>query len=446
MGDPRRFDVVIAGGGMAGAAVAAAVNGLGLRTLVVEPGLDGTKRLAGELIHPPGASDLAELGLLGALERAGGTAVHGFAVFADAHWHLLPYARTVDGPRDTGIALEHAAIVEALRDAVARLSHVRVWWGARVVALDSGAADHVGVTIAARGLEHRVAARLVGGADGAASTIRKLTGITARRRRISSMLGYVLPGGRLPHPGFGTVFLGGPAPALAYQISTDSVRVMFDLPGDADTALAAARHRAYLAALPQPLRDDLRAAMAEQRGLLSTSLSVVPTAVTRGRVALVGDAAGCCHPLTATGLSVCTRDAIRLRDALAARPDDVPAALRRYAARRAGPQRTRVALAEALYAIFVARTLETRVLRTALLRYWRRSARGRAASMALLSTQEGRMLVMAREYARVVRHAVPGLLWPRAEPRPLVARGRAAVGLSLATLRHAGGALRDLWP
>ena len=57
----RGFDVLIAGGGMAGAAVAAALDDLGLRTLVVEPGLDDSKRLAGELIHPPGTTDLAEL-------------------------------------------------------------------------------------------------------------------------------------------------------------------------------------------------------------------------------------------------------------------------------------------------------------------------------------------------------------------------------------------------
>ncbi|PYN02960.1 MAG: hypothetical protein DME02_24505, partial [Candidatus Rokuibacteriota bacterium] len=116
----------------------------------------------------------------------------------------------------------------------------------------------------------------------------------------------------------------------------------------------------------------------------------------------------------------------------------------RFAARRAGPQRTRLVLAEALYAVFVARTPETRVLRAALLHYWTRSPRGRAASMALLSTQEGRMSVMAREYARVVRHALPGLLRRGSDRRPLHARTRVALSLSLATLRYAGGALRGV--
>jgi flavin-dependent dehydrogenase len=184
--------------------------------------------------------------------------------------------------------------------------------------------------------------------------------------------------------------------------------------------------------------------MDARRGRASASYSVVPDAVARDRVVLVGDAAGCCHPLTATGLSVCTRDAVRLRDALRASGGDVPAALRHYAAQRAGPQRTRMALAEALYAVFVARTPEARLLRQGLLRYWESSPRGRAASMTLLSTEEGRMSVMAREYAWVVRYTLAGLLtWP--EPRPLGVRTRAAFGLSLAALRYAGEMLRGLW-
>jgi squalene monooxygenase len=438
--DARAFDVVIAGGGTAGAAVAAALDGVGLRTLVVEPGLDASKRLAGELIHPPGTTDLAELGLLGALEAVGGAPVRGFAVLADGHAHLLPYAR-VAGLHPSGLAMEHGAIATTLRDALARRSRITVWVGARVVALDTSARDVVRVTVATRGDHTQLSARLLVGADGATSTIRRLAGITAQRRRISSMLGFVLPADRLPHPGFGTIFLGGPAPALAYQISSDTARVMFDVPGDLDGHDVLARSRAHLTTLPAPLREAVREAMEAQRGLVSANYSVVPETVVRGRVVLVGDAAGCCHPLTATGLSVCTRDAIRLRNALAA-DGDVAAALRRYAAGRAGPQRTRLALAEALYTVFVARTPETRVLRAALLHYWKHSARGRAASMALLSTQEGRMSIMVREYMRVVRHALPGLLRRGSERRPLTARTRVAVALSLATLRYAGGALR----
>ena len=439
MNSPRTVDVIIAGEGVAGASAAAALAEFGWEVVVVEPGLDEAKRLAGELIHPPGATDLAALGLLADLEEAGGAPVHGFAVFDDpttaAAPHLLPY---VPGPglRPRGFAMEHSTMAAALRRAVGRLPYVRVWHGARVVALDNSRDDAVTVVVSSDGRETSLRARLLVGADGAASAIRRLAGIGQERWRISRMLGYLLPGGRLPMPGYGTVFLGGPALALAYQVSDAVVRVMFDI-ADTDGVSAPVRDQSYLDALPEPFRTDVRRAMADQRGLVSTNYSVLPERVAERRVVLVGDAAGCCHPLTATGLSVCTRDAMRLRDALRATGGSVGEALRQYAAGREEPQRTRLALAETLYDVFVARTVEMRLIRAGLLRYWKWSARGRAASMALLSTQEGRMAAMAREYARVAAYTMPGLLaWPGAgQEDSLARRGRAVLALWQQALR-----------
>ena len=48
---PTEVDVLVAGGGIAGTAIAAALSEFGYEVLVVEPGMDGSKRLAGELIH-----------------------------------------------------------------------------------------------------------------------------------------------------------------------------------------------------------------------------------------------------------------------------------------------------------------------------------------------------------------------------------------------------------
>jgi hypothetical protein len=60
----------------------------------------------------------------------------------------------------------------------------------------------------------------------------------------------------------------------------------------------------------------VRTALASQKALVSVNYSIQPAAVCLGRLALVGDAAGCCHPLTATGLTASTRDAIHLQQAL----------------------------------------------------------------------------------------------------------------------------------
>jgi 2-polyprenyl-6-methoxyphenol hydroxylase-like FAD-dependent oxidoreductase len=438
----RAVDVLVAGAGVAGVAAAAALGEFGWEVLLVEPGLDSARRLAGELIHPPGTTDLAALGLLPDLEETGGMSVRGFAVVSDparadetSRMHVLPYARLA-GQRRHGFAAEHSAIRASLRRAVERLPHVTLWHGARVTALDASGRDTVRATVRRRDDEVRVSARLLVGADGATSTVRRLAGIAHQRRRVSTMLGYLLPDGELPAPGYGTVFLGGPAPALAYQVGSQAIRVMFDLPDDPDGPDARTFSPADLGALPAALRGVARDVMSRQQALVAMNYSILPERVTAGRVVLVGDAAGCCHPLTATGLSVCTRDAMRLRGALRVTGGDLPAALARYAAEREGPQRTRLALAQRLYEIFLARTPETRLLRDGVLRYWTSSARGRATSMALLSTQEGNMAVMAREYTRVVGYALCGLLGRRPDTAlgSLAARGRAALSLTCGML------------
>jgi squalene monooxygenase len=453
----QAFDVVIAGGGMAGATTAAALSDLGHAVLLAEPGFGGGRRLAGELIHPSGAGDLARLGLLSPLQRVGGVPVKGFAVWGDgvepAPGHpaadgastapsVLPYA-AVFGLGDHGLALEHGAMTDALRAAVGERPGVRVWMGARVVALDCADRDVVGVTLARDGEHVSVRARLLVAADGGSSHVRAMAGIRSERARLSTLVGFAVDVAP-PCPGFAHVF-AGPVPILAYQFQPGAVRVMFDLRRGARDSAETRVELSHLAVVPQPFRAAVRRAVEGQPPLVSASYSVTPEAIVKGRVVLVGDAAGCCHPLTATGLTVCTRDALRLRAALAARGGDIPAALAEYARRRAGPQRTRVALAGALYEAFAAQSPEMRMLRRGLIRYWQRSPRGRAVSMALLSTHESRMVVMAAEYARVAGYSLLELFRrPGPGRESLGFRGRAAYGLLRSTMRYAVAAVSGL--
>ncbi|HLH29644.1 MAG TPA: NAD(P)-binding protein, partial [Terriglobia bacterium] len=102
---PVAHDAIISGGGIAGATAAAALAQLDYRVLVIEPGLDHGRRLAGELIHPPGVAALRELGLLTCLQDAGGMTVSGFAVFAGGA-DVLRYEE-VRGLKESGLAIEH---------------------------------------------------------------------------------------------------------------------------------------------------------------------------------------------------------------------------------------------------------------------------------------------------------------------------------------------------
>jgi 2-polyprenyl-6-methoxyphenol hydroxylase-like FAD-dependent oxidoreductase len=434
------FDVVIAGGGVAGVAAAAALVEFGYRILIVEPGLDASKRLAGELMHPPGVADLADLGLLPCLERVGGASVHGFAVFhgagSPAPHCRLPYA-DIRGLKNMGFALEHGALRELLLCAVERLPGVTLWKGARVSAVELGSRDSLTVTVSGDNRSCRLRPLLLVAADGSGSRVRTMAGIGHRSSRISTLTGYLLQGAHLPQPGYGHVFLSRRTPALAYQLSPDTTRVMFDLREKSPAMRDLRIDAAGLETMPEPFYSEVGAAIETQAPLTSASYCIVPDRMFQGRVVLVGDAGGSCHPLTATGLSVCTRDAMRLRQALRERNGEIPAALRRYAGLRKGPNRTRLTLAQALYQAFTSPATEMGLLRKGLLRYWERSDSGRAASMALLATQETRMSVMAREYARVAWYALQ-------DTESVSSRVQVGLALLLETAKYAGQAVKGL--
>jgi 2-polyprenyl-6-methoxyphenol hydroxylase-like FAD-dependent oxidoreductase len=441
-------DVLIAGGGPAGCSAAAAFAQLGRRVLIVDAGGDRTKQLAGELLHPSGVRDLEQLEF-GPLQQAlAARPVHGFAVIDNAgdtsRSCLLPY-----GEARTGIAVEHAAMTEPLWRGLEGRAGVERWRPARVIAVTRN--DPHGVEAAVRrdgGVEERIFARLLVAADGRASPVRSLVGISEKRERLSTMLGVTVDAGHLPHRGYGHLFVGGAAPVLAYEIDRGRARVMVDLPpGSSADSLASSPQR--VGGLPLGLRSEVLSRLGLERPLMAANETRLSDRVAQQSAALIGDAAGCCHPLSASGLASCTRDAMVLRAAVEECGEDYPRAAQLYARRRRAPQRTRIALASALYRAFSEPSAEMIALRAGLFRYWERSAPGRAVSMALLSTDESRMSVMAREYARVVLYGLAALARGHADefPRGYRRSWPAAWRLARSTFPHLRqslqGALHD---
>ena len=437
--------VVVVGAGTAGCAVAAALADLGLEVLVVDAGMDRSRQLAGELMHPSGASDLRALGFNSALHAAGAVPVKGFAVMdatdvGQTATCLLPY-----GDLGEGVAMEHSALVSALQASLTTRRHVTVWDSTRVVRLVRNDVDGVEVDVVRRdGSQVRVSARLLVAADGRASRVRGLLGIDEENVRLSTMSGTLVDAALLPHLGFGHLFVGGPAPVLAYAISPVRARVMMDLPTGADPTTPLREPR-YLGALPADLQAAVKRSLAEERPLASSNFTRLPKQVSRGSAVLVGDSAGCCHPLSASGMSSCTRDALTLQSALRVSGDDICGALASYALARRGPQRTRLRLASALYRCFSEPSPEMEALRHGILRYWTQSQSGRDTSMALLSTRESRMWVMSVEYARVVGHSFAALSRRLLSGAvPFRAALCATVGLLQSTAPHFVAALRGV--
>ncbi|MBV9784851.1 MAG: FAD-dependent monooxygenase [Acidisphaera sp.] len=401
-GDP---DVIVAGGGVAGCAAASCLATLGWSVLLVEPGQHEERRLSGEFIHPACVADLAELGLLAPADIARAAPLRGFAVFAEPSptppMHLL--YRSGDAGRSTALALDHGTLRRTLLDAAGRIERVSVARGCRVVGLDDGAPGRSAVHLARGGQRETVPCRLLVAADGASSRVRDMAGIAHRRHGGARFSGYRIGSEALPAPGLGHVFLGAKHPVLAYAIGDGAARVLFEQPVGPDRR---ARPDECTAMLPAPLREALGAAVSAGGGLGFAARHVAVSAVVRGGVALVGDAAGSCHPLTASGMSMAVADAFRLRDALCRASGDVALALRLYARERRAQQRARMLLAALLHDTLGGTAPAMEFLRDGLLRYWMRSAGGRAASLQLIASTETRVHAVLHELAWVALHGL----------------------------------------
>lgn len=401
------IDVVIGGGGVAGAVTAMALQQIGYEVLVVEPSLNDDRRLAGELLHPPGVAGLAELGVLNSLMREPAVAVNGFCIFSEADKESikLPYD-VVPSHRMPGLSLEHRLIRERLMQAVRGLPKVTVIGNARVVSVDQSGSSHVIVQVADSEDVTQYRCQLLVAADGASSPIRRLAGIAVHKRRIATIYGYRISSENLPECDYGFVFLGCRTPILVYPIGGDDARIMFDIPYDENRRPSPADCLELTAALPQNLRREVEHAIATQRRASAVIQEVSANCLASGRVVLIGDAAVTCHPLTATGMTMCITDALLLRDAIADWPNDLRQALHFHQHRRRWRQVTRISLAEALRDVFCCNRSEMRVVRRGILKYWSESSAGRTASMALLSTADGRLLTLIRQFILVVIHGV----------------------------------------
>lgn len=404
-------DVLIAGGGIAGSAAAAALAPLGLKVLIVEPGSAHGRRLAGELIHPPGINGLRELGLLdGELDL--GAPVRGFAVFPFAGEEpvtdacestvLLPYDESHGVGGTHGQAIEHRLLKDHLLDTVQGFPGVTVWSGARVTEMEEAAPGRYTALVRTEEGEVRVDAKLMIGADGPMSQVRKMIGITHVTQRYSGMMGVEVDDIHLPHKGFGNIFLNPAGVSYAYGIGGGRARVMFEILKGADAKDSIQTH---LNAFPPSFRRDVEAELAEGKPLAAANYCIIPAQSVKHNVALVGDARGCCHPLTASGITAAVKDALVLRDALRAAKLDVPAALRQYSRVCARLQLTRRTLAEELREAFLAETPEALLLSQCIFSYWRSSPKGRVRSMALLSSLDSSIFSLAYQYGLVALQA-----------------------------------------
>lgn len=386
----RSSDVAVIGAGPSGCVTALSFAARGARVLLLDGHPQAAKRLAGEWLHPPGVRILRELGLEHVIQA--GHRGRGFVIFPQDRSDPIHLRY----PNDSfGLSLEHFALVNGLRTAVQQNPNIEFLQSALVAKIE----DQKLHFVQNKQYEYSVLAPLIVGADGRSSLARRTLGLSDDPVLVSSMAGVLLEDVELMEEGFGQVLLGGPGPVLACRIGPQQVRLFLDLP----CALGRVEKNAktlweqFHGVLPEAWLPAFRSALEKQAFSWASNQWRSRLHYGRPGLALVGDAVGHFHPLTAVGMTLGFLDGSCLAKSKN---------FQTY--RRQRSARTGVAelLAMALYKVFTLDDLGTAALREAIFNTWRGSADECLRTMGLLSGEDTRLVHFNRAFLRILASAV----------------------------------------
>ena len=332
---PSSVDVAIIGGGVAGSALGATLATAGLDVAIVEREAAFRDRIRGETIHPWGARELDTIGLLDVVTGAArGLMLPLWLRYRDGA-PGEPYAWTSDFPDALGeISVAHPALQAALlAEAAARGAHVLRPATAHPVRVG----DRPGLEVQTVAGAATIRCRLLVGADGQRSALRRWLGGTGHRDPIHHAIGGTLLAGlsldeSTVHQ---TYFEGGFA--MIYPQRAGRARIYYVCGTDEADALQRE---------PGPERLVARLSEALPAGLLDgwhpagptgffPNADVVSDVIAGDGAVLIGDAAGANDPSQGHGLSLVFRDVRELRDLLlGVGEDDWSAVPARFAERR----------------------------------------------------------------------------------------------------------------
>ena len=212
------------------------------------------------------------------------------------------------------------------------------------------------------------------------------------------MAGVLLEDAELPFEGFGHVFLGGPGPMFVLRVGPRHIRACIDVPVSSSRLLksGAGLLQAYRKALPARLHGAFRRAL-EQPIAWAANQSRSRVHFGREGMALVGDAVGHFHPLTAVGMTLGLLDGYALAESKS---------FWEYKNQRAAESRVPELLSTGLQNLLTLQDAGTVALRNAVFQMWRQSPSDCRATMRLLSGEKTNLEYFCRAFVKVVVLAV----------------------------------------
>ena len=315
-----KYDVITVGGGLGGSSLAIALAREGLRVLVLEKESEFRDRVRGEGLLPWGVNEARELGVYDLLASCGRAVrfwtSHGWRSRRDLeattpnHAHCLTFYH----PDMQGVML-----------GAAKEAGAEVRRGAKVVGVEPGTPPKVSVSSGDQ--TETLEARLVVGADGRTSKVRKWIGLEPQQDRARLMVvGTLLGNTKVPDDSIHLFRKSDQGEeVLMFPLGEGRLRAYFVYPNDGER-----RRLSGAAQMPRFIEALLE--LDVPREWIDNAEPAGPLAEFDGRdvwvehphkdgVVLVGDASGANDPTWGNGLSHTLHDVRLLRDQLLANED-----------------------------------------------------------------------------------------------------------------------------
>ncbi len=315
---PTQADVVIVGGGIVGATLACALADRSLRVVVVEAkpqesGLENCRAYALTLLS---ADIFTGLGLWTALRSQ----ITGFTQIALSDGFYPQVVRFVppDLKRsELGYVAEHRVILQVLYDRLRSSKNVTWLAPAQVLGVTYPASSiaQVKITIANQEIL-TIQTPLVVAADGANSPLRQAAGMeTWGWKYWQSCIGFTVRGDRSHHNIAYEKFCSS-GPFAILPLTDQRCQVVWTAPHQEAEALVKLSDDAFLEALTQRYGTQGGALHLETRPQIFPVRLMQGKSYVQSRLALVGDAAHCCHPVGGQGMNLGIRDAAALAEVI----------------------------------------------------------------------------------------------------------------------------------
>jgi len=317
----KTYDVIIVGGGLAGASLAISAAKMGLSAVVVEAhAVDAFPTSQPERVialSHGSRCHLESLGVWTEIEKLGVEAIRQVHIMEPGNGGEVQMNRAHADVDALGYVVQNAHILSAIYTGMP--PEITVLASARVQSFEA-VDDVMHVSVMCGDTKTRMACRLLVGADGADSQVRRMCGIASRGwdHNRFGLVASVRP--ELPHRNVAHECFLASGPLAFLPLDDTRYSIVWTLtPRDASRIMIM-DDSDFLRELETVAGADMRRALG---GLIETGPRALfpfefrmATSVTAPRAVLIGNAAHTLHPVAGQGLNLGLRDVTVLADAL----------------------------------------------------------------------------------------------------------------------------------